>query len=345
MPTAEEKWFRKFAEHSDNTLWLQEPVGTLTYVSPTFTTMFGMPAEEVLNGLHRWAELVHPEDLDIARNALAASVLGAPVEIEYRIIRPTDRAVRWIRDKGFPLIGPDGSVQGMAGIARDITDERKTQQALADSDARARLFLAELQHRVRNTLGVVRSIVRRTAERSRDVEEFATHLDGRLAAFARVQAMVTRRPDSGVSLHEIVDDELLAHAAHEGKAVDLDGPEVLLEPRMAERLSLAVHELAVNAVKHGVLGCPSGKLQVRWTVNQGPAGRALAFNWAETGLVKPVRKPRRTGFGTELLTRTLAYELKAKSAMHFGKEGFSYTLFVPLHQVDEGERKSDEPRP
>ncbi|WP_205481201.1 sensor histidine kinase [Sphingomonas arenae] len=344
MPTAEERWFTEFAAHSDNTLWLQEPPGTMAYLSPTFEAMFGMPAGKGFDR-DQWAALVHPDDLGIALSALPRSEQGEVVQIDYRIIRPSDGAVRWIRDKGFPLFGSDGKVQAIAGIARDITEEKSALEALAQSEERARLLLAELQHRVRNTLGVVRSIARRTAERSRDVREFSTHLDGRLAAFARVQALVTRAPDAGVSLREIAQDELLAHGAQEGRSLVLEGPDVLLDPRTAERISLAVHELSANAVKHGVLGARAGELEVRWSLSGEAESRVLGFSWKETKLGRTLRKPRRTGFGTELLTRTLAYELKAKSAMHFGKNGFSYTLFVPLPYVDEGERKSEEPRP
>lgn len=329
MPTPEETWFREFAAHSDDALWLQEPPGTVVYVSPAFETLFGVC---VPHGFKHedWAAMVHPDDRARAMEALPRSVMGEVISIDYRIIRPNDGAIRWIRDKGFPVFSPDGTVRGIAGIARDVTEEVATQQALAESEARARTLLAELQHRVRNTLGVVRSIVRRTAEQARDVQGFAYHLDGRLAAFARVQAMVTRQPDAGILLSEIVDDELLAHAVQPDGSVHVEGDAARLPAALAERLSLAVHELATNSVKHGILGKDGGRLDVRWRLGDGQDGPLLSFSWTETGLGRPLRKPRRTGFGTELLTRTLAYELKAKSAMHFGKAGFSYTLFVPL---------------
>ena len=345
MPTPDEVWLREFAANSDDTLWLQEPPGTIRWLSPAFERMFGMPAADMLADGSHWVRLIHPDDLAVAQSAIPMSSEGRVVEVDYRIIRPSDGAVRWIRDKGFPLRGEDGTVTRIAGIARDMTAEREAQQALADSEARARTLLAELQHRVRNTLGVVRSISRRTAERARDVEDFATHLDGRLAAFARVQALVTRNPDASVLLREIVEDELLAHAAQEGSSVHIAGDATRLPVPVAERLSLAVHELATNSVKHGVLGAPAGRLDVDWHSGPVQGDRLLSFSWTETGLGRTLRKPRRSGFGTELLTRTLAYELKAKSALHFGKAGFSYTLFLPLPQVDEGERKSEEPRP
>lgn len=345
MPTPDEVWFREFAAQSDDTLWLQQPPGRMVWLSPAFDAMFGMPAAEMIRDTSHWHRMLHPEDVAVALEAIPRSHHGSVVEVDYRIIRPSDGAVRWIRDKGFPLRGPDGKVDRIAGIARDITEEKEMQRALADSERRTRQLLAELQHRVRNTLGVMRSIARRTAERARDVQEYATHLDGRLAAFARVQALVTRQPDAPVLLQEIVEDELLAHGAREGASVHIDGDDTRLPVAVAERMSLAVHELATNSVKHGVLGHGAGQLDVAWSTRESADGPLLSFSWKESALGRTLRKPRRTGFGTELLTRTLAYELKAKSALHFGKSGFSYTLFLPLPHVDGGERKSEEPRP
>src|SRR5262249_60986983 len=89
--------------------------------------------------------------------------------------------------------------------------------AITKAEERQRLLLAELQHRVRNTLGVVRSIARRSAETSVNVEDYASHLDGRLNAFARTQAMVTRDPDGGVDLEFLVAEELAAYNARDGE--------------------------------------------------------------------------------------------------------------------------------
>src|SRR3712207_5418388 len=124
------------------------------------------------------------------------------------------------------------------------------------------MLLAELQHRVRNTLAVVRSIARRTGETSTTVEDYAMHLDGRLNAFARTQALVTRDPEAGVDLEYLVADELLAYHAKEADQVRISGPPIRLQPKAAETLGLAVHELATNAVKHGALRARQGRVEV-----------------------------------------------------------------------------------
>src|SRR3712207_9087536 len=114
------------------------------------------------------------------------------------------------------------------------------------------MLLAELQHRVRNTLAVVRSIARRTGETSDTVEDYAMHLDGRLNAFARTQAMVTRNPSAGVDLETLVAEELNSYHAREGGQLRISGPPLRLCTKAAETFSLAVHELATNAVKYEI---------------------------------------------------------------------------------------------
>src|SRR3712207_1903194 len=141
------------------------------------------------------------------------------------------------------------------------------------------MLLAELQHRVRNTLAVVRSIARRTAETSASVEDYAMHLDGRLNAFARTQAILTRNPAAGVDLAYIIAEELLSYDAHEGRQVSISGPSVRLQPAAAETFALAVHELATNAVKYGALSSPEGRIGVHWRYADAASPPQLTFQW------------------------------------------------------------------
>jgi two-component system CheB/CheR fusion protein len=194
---------------------------------------------------------------------------------------------------------------------------------------RQRQLLSELQHRVRNTLGVVRSIARRTAETSETVDEYAMHLDGRLNALARVQAAVTRDPAAGVSLEALVAEELLGYGAHEGEQVSIAGPPVRLQPKAAESLGMAVHELATNAVKYGALARPDGRIDVNWSFQPDGSDRRLVFEWDEHG-APPSDGPKRRGFGTELLERTLNYELSAETALDFGADGLRCRILLPV---------------
>lgn len=217
-----------------------------------------------------------------------------------------------------------------------VAELRQAQAEVRESEAKLRTLLAELQHRVRNTLAVVKSIARRTADSSGSVEEMAAHLNGRLDAFARVQSAVTRNPEAGIELRSLVDDELTAHAAREGDHLSVEGPNVALRPKAAESVSLALHELATNAVKHGALaGKNGGRIAICWDMNGQGRKEGLNFEWLESGSNGRMSKPTRHGFGMDLLTRILPYDLEAKTSVEFLKEGLRFTMDLPGEHVTE----------
>ena len=202
-------------------------------------------------------------------------------------------------------------------------------EAASQSEQRARLLLAELQHRVRNTIAVVRSIARRTADRSANVEDMIAHFEGRLNAFARIQAAVTRNIDGGVDFKSIIEDELLTVAAHQGGNLKIKGPDLLLKSRVAESISLAVHELATNSVKYGALASPNGRISVKWKLARNGALPALQFEWVESGLDSEPSLSHE-GFGHEMLLRSLPYDLGAETRLEFSADGMRFTMNIPI---------------
>ena len=211
----------------------------------------------------------------------------------------------------------------------------RAEEALRESEHHAQILLAELQHRVRNTLAVVRSIARRTAENSGTVEDMLAHFQGRLDAFSRVQAALTRSPEGKVGLLSLIQDELVAHAAREGEQVEIDGTDLQLDPKTAERMSLAIHELTTNAVKHGALLNGSGRVKIRWRVRD----KLFLLSWRESGLDLPPSPPSREGFGMELLSRSLPYDLRAETKVDLTPDGLHFELRMPLPEASVTEVK------
>lgn len=219
-------------------------------------------------------------------------------------------------------------------MTQDSQDARIAE--LEAENRRLRRFLderglpAEQRHQVRNTLSMLRAIIRRSAETADSVEAYAAHLDGRLDAIARVLGALLRSVPEGVALHTLIADALLAHLAREGDQVAITGPNLRLRPGAAEIMALAIHELTVNAVEHGALTIPHGRIAITWSVEPPALGGRLTFVWIESGLETLAPEPARRGFGTEVLERSLRYELKAETELSFEPDGLRCTITLSL---------------
>ena len=191
--------------------------------------------------------------------------------------------------------------------------------------ASARLIV---QHRMRNAIAIMRSVARRTAETSESAEQYAEHFEGRLAALARGQ-MLLGDPESGVSLEEIVTEEMLAQSARARENVRIEGPPVALSFDAAGTFGLALHELTVNAVEHGAFDEDDSEIAASWTVTE---TGDLRFDWLESGA--PVLSSDRpgfphSGFGREVLERTLPYELDARTELTRTRDGVRCRIELP----------------
>ena len=197
------------------------------------------------------------------------------------------------------------------------------------ADARQASLVAELQHRLRNVLAVVRSVVRRTAEAGDDLEDFAGHLEGRIAALARTQSLLARGADAGVDLEMLIREELLSQAAEESR-LKIVGPSILLSYKAAEALTLAVHELATNAVKYGALA-QGGSISVAWAVeSRGESADWLRLHWVERGVRVVAAGPRRRGVGAALIEGRIPHDRAGAGRLNFRPGGLEAEICIPL---------------
>lgn len=323
---ASEERFRQFANASSGALWIRDAATlALEYASPAMASIYGVEPGALLGDVRLWAGTIVPEDRASALQWLERARRGEPAAHEFRIQRVSDKAFRWIRSTEFALTDEQGGVQRVGGIAEDVTD---TKLAVGHQT----VLLAELQHRVRNIMAIIRSIVVRTGERAKSAQDYADLIAGRLLALARVQALLTRAANVSVDIRTIVLDEMTAQAQHEGQYV-LEGPEVALAPKAAEILTLAVHELCTNALKYGALCVPQGHVKVRWSTFERDGASWLAFDWKEEGGPPPQPRcetPRRRGFGTELIEGRIPYELGGQARVVIERDGARCHLEFPL---------------
>jgi PAS domain S-box-containing protein len=237
----------------------------------------------------------------------------------------------------------DGS--GYVKVLRDWTETQQADEANVHQMKRLQLsqqaLVAELQHRTRNLLALVRSIATRTLESGGSLQDFGRQFDGRLAALGRAQSRLTRS-DEPFTLGDIVKAELDAHGAMPGNGrVLVAGPPIALSGSTVQTLTLAIHELALNALQYGALAVDCGRLAVTWTVEKGSAGAAarLRLSWRESGLPLGADfRPVRSGFGRELIEQVLAYDLVALSRFEFTAEGLHCSIEIPISEYSLGEQ-------
>ncbi|MBP0445266.1 PAS domain-containing protein [Roseomonas sp. SSH11] len=304
-------------------LWRSQAGGSWIWASPQWQAFTGQPGEASLGS--GWLDVLHPEDHNVALAAWRQAEAGLGFHAELRLWEAAERRYRWVLGRAQPCPAEEGHAPEWLGTFTDVDQLHRVAQKQGE-------LLALLQHRVRNTLSIVRSILRRTAQTSESVEEMAMHLDGRINAFSRVQTALIRDPAGGLDLAQLIADEFLVHAAREDKQVAMEGPPVELRPRAAETLGLAFHELATNAVKYGALSRPDGQVAVSWRIEDEPGQPRLILTWRERGGPRP-DKPSRRGFGGDLLARSLPYDLQAEVQQDFTAEGLHCTITVPCAEA------------
>ena len=320
-----EERFRQFASAAASGLWIRDAATlSMEFASPAVGTIYGIDESSLLGDVERWASLIVPEDRETALRHLKAASQGQPITHEFRIQRRSDQTFRWIRNTDFPL-HDDGHIARIGGIAEDVTETKVAVEHQA-------VLLAELQHRVRNLMGMIRSMANRSADGPTSVSDYRSSLEGRLLALARVQTLLTRQANAGGSLHDIIESEIAAQAHHAGQ-YDLLGPNILLSPKAVEVLTLAFHELATNALKYGGLSVPTGRVSVRWSSVEKTSGPWLILDWMEQG--SPPRAPStRRGFGSELIENKIPYELRGKATMAMNNGQASCHLEIPLRNAE-----------
>ncbi len=333
---ASEARFQQFADASSGALWIRD-AGTLEmeYVSSAIRTIYGIEPDALLGDIRQWAALIVPDDRDRALQHIDQAQAGTPAVHEFRIQRPSDGSFRWIRDTDFPLFDDKGCVQRIGGIAEDVSETKRLTE-------HQKVLLAELQHRVRNIMGVIRSITNRSASGATSVADYRSILEGRLMAISRVQALLTRGANAGGSLREVIRSEISAQA-HAEDQFELTGPDVMLSPKAVEVLTLAFHELTTNALKYGGLSGQDGTVSVRWEPLDRRGENWLGIDWVETGA--PARAPsERRGFGSELIEARIPYELGGTGKVSIEPGGARCRIEFPLHNA-ESILETDAPAP
>lgn len=252
--------------------------------------------------------LIHPDDLGVTRDLMLAGLeRDDRYEVECRAAPQADRPVVWLRVVGQRIRDAQGEIQGVIGIVEDITARKlEEQQRFA--------LMAEIDHRVKNVLATVQALAVQTAKRTGSMDGFLQTFLGRLKSMGSANELLTAARWRGAAIDHLVAAELGGLAPGQ---TSWDGPELFLTPRAANAVSLALHELATNALKYGALSMETGHVAVLW---QATSSGGFTLEWTESG-GPVVAAPARTGFGTTLLSQVTGRELNGHTTLDFPSTG------------------------
>ncbi|WCT73810.1 HWE histidine kinase domain-containing protein [Sphingomonas naphthae] len=209
-----------------------------------------------------------------------------------------------------------------------LADEAAAQRHQAN--ARQELLIAELNHRVRNILGVIRGLIRQSQPDEDAVRDFVHVVDGRIHSLARAHNQITDDHWGPAPLQALIDAEAAAFAANKESAIISDGPPVLLNPQAYSTMALVVHELVTNSTKYGSLS-GDGEVHIRWHRNE---QNDLVLSWQESE-GPPVTKPTRKGFGTTIVERSVPYDLGGSAEIRYDPAGVRAQFCIPARHVSE----------
>lgn len=212
-------------------------------------------------------------------------------------------------------------------VTRQAAEDHQALLWLEEQASIRNSLTRELNHRVKNTLANVLSIISLTRRRASDLDSFANGLEGRIRALSATHDLLTQSEWGSTPIKAVVQAELAPYANDSEHALDISGPAVELAPNDALSLGLAVHELATNAAKYGALSVPGGQVAVTWHLITQDLARV---EWAERGGPVVPQSQRKRGFGTELIEKIVAHELRNPVDLRFEPEGVRCSLILPV---------------
>jgi chemotaxis family two-component system sensor kinase Cph1 len=210
-------------------------------------------------------------------------------------------------------------------VLRRINAAALERKKAADRD---RLLMAELDHRVKNTLANIQALVVQTSRSAETLTGFVQGLDGRIQSMAKAHSLLSEARWEGVSITRLLREELEPFGQRQN-VVTIEGKDLMLTPKSALSLSLAIHELVTNAAKFGAFSTPGGTVAVRWTLAD---DNGISLSWTEAGGPR-VRPPSRRGFGSTLIERALAMETGGSATLRYEPAGIVCDVFLPRSSV------------
>jgi len=286
--------------------------------SDGFWAIWGIPPRDAAH-VSLLEGIILPEDAEVRSTPETRAAGTATQNVEYRIRRPDTGEIRWLGRHIEFVRDAAGKPVKMFGVIQDITDRKEAQE-------RQRILTHELEHRIKNILAMVAAIASQTL-RNTDIESARASLNSRLSALGSAHDILNAARWHSASMAEIIRNAL---APFPMEQISVEGPALVISPKMGLSLALAVNELATNAIKYGSLSVPEGRVRIDWSLGAAE-GRAdqLVWRWREEG-GPPVSPPARKGFGSFLINRVLAADFEGSVDIQYRADGVECVLTAPL---------------
>lgn len=298
-----------------------KPDNPIIFANDSFLSLTGYDREEVLGKSFNFL-MAYSDDAEVLTR-IKAEFEGSSSGTEVLCCRK-DGGEFWtgvfispVRDEGGDI------VQYFASFV-DLTEHK-------EDEAQSKMLIDELNHRVKNTLSTVQSIVWQTLRTPSDPKVIRESIESRLFALSRSHDLLTREKWDSAGLLDIVHDALEPFGVSGGRAdrIAIMGENIRFPPKSALALGIAFNELATNAVKYGALSNAAGSILIEWTMETTPAGQQLLLNWKEKD-GPPVAPPAHKGFGSRVIERGLAHELEGTIHLDYRPDGLVCTMDIPL---------------
>ena len=294
----------------------------IIFANASFLALTGYDLEEVLGRQFKslLAKGVDPQAM-AAVEAEFARDSGTEPELHYR---RKDGSEFWVSVFVSPVRDEKGAVVQHFVSFVDLTRHKQDR-------ARCEGMIDELNHRVKNTMSTVQSIVTQALRRPTDPTAVGEAIESRILALSRSHDLLTIGHWEGARLHDLVDTALEPFEVVAGRAerFTIDGDNIYLSPKVTLALAIALHELATNAVKYGAFSNDAGTIAITWTVTRPGEGERLVLRWIEHGGPR-VSPPSHKGFGSWVIERGLTHELGGRVSLDYRPEGVACTIDIPL---------------
>lgn len=302
--------FLVLADNMHQFAWIADSKGWIYWYNKRWYDYTGTTLEEMQGW--GWQAVHHPDHVDRVTKRIQRSWdTGEPWEDTFPL-RGTDGEYRWFLSRALPIRDESGAIRSWFGTNTDVTD-------LLQKEEQIRLLMMEVNHRSKNLLAVVQSLLRRSVDGE---QAFVRRFEDRLASLAANQDLLTKRGWTAISVRELVEAQL-AFLTREALAhITIEGPAFLIGPRAAETIGMALHELTTNALKYGGLSCAEGRVAIRWDIT----GNRFTLEWAESGAPPIAAPPQRTGFGTTLIRDVPARSLQADVDLEYAAPGLRWRI-------------------